>query len=115
MILDGGVRQKQQPDLLGNSGFAISDKRGLTTYSFTPRLVAQGYLFGLPTKVTTGVDFYDATLNGRARPGLQRSAGPSIRLNHRSVGVYWQQDMAVHANRTCRSAVRGQADRYGAR
>ena len=44
MIVDGGVRQKEQQTFSEISGFQITDKRKLTTFSFTPRKNSGGVM-----------------------------------------------------------------------
>ena len=79
LIVDGSVRQKEQQTFSEISGFAITDNRKLDTFSFTPRMNIQGFVFGMPTKVTTGLDFYDSTLKDDPRLRAERSAGPPVR------------------------------------
>jgi iron complex outermembrane receptor protein len=64
LIVDGGVRQKnQQAEFFctGCSDFDRGFKATLTTFSLTPRLSSQHDLGGLPGKLLAGVDFYDST------------------------------------------------------
>ncbi len=66
LIIDGGYRDKQQ-----QSGF-LGDPTGffdpffftfvnanLQTWSFTPRLSMKNLIFGMPSTILTGIDFYD--------------------------------------------------------
>ena len=98
LIIDGGVRQKKQQAFSSISGFNTSDDRSLVTYSFTPRFIAQGNVFGLPSKVIAGLDFYDATLH--ANRGAKLSDPPVHRyaLMQRSLGLYWQNTVGVTPN-----------------
>src|SRR5262249_57899394 len=61
LIIDGGVRQKNQQAAFfspfGDSGF----KATLMTFSLTPRLTSQHDLGGRPGKLLTGIDLYDNT------------------------------------------------------
>jgi iron complex outermembrane receptor protein len=95
LVVDGGVRQKDQQTFSSIAGFDTSDDRGLVTYSFTPRIIARGNVFGRPSKVIAGLDFYDATLN--ANRGAKLSDPPVHRftLMQRSIAVYGQQTVGV--------------------
>jgi iron complex outermembrane receptor protein len=95
LIVDGGVRQKDQQTFSSISGFDTSDDRGLVTYSFTPRFIARGNVFGRPSKVTAGLDFYDATLNANRGAKLTDPPVHRFTLMQRSLGVYLQQAVAV--------------------
>lgn len=94
-IIDGGVRNKKQQTFSSLSGFDTSDDRELTTVSFTPRFVGRHDLFGMPSKVIAGFDYYDATL--RVGRGTELSDPPIHRydLSQRSVAVYWQQALGI--------------------
>jgi iron complex outermembrane receptor protein len=64
LIVDGGVRQKNQQAAFfctGCSDFDRGFKATLTTFSLTPRLSSQHDLGGMPGKLIAGIDFYDNT------------------------------------------------------
>ncbi|HYM34962.1 MAG TPA: TonB-dependent receptor, partial [Steroidobacteraceae bacterium] len=94
-IIDGGVRNKKQQTFSSLSGFDTSDDRELTTVSFTPRFIGRHDLFGMPSKVIGGLDYYDATL--RANRGTELSDPPIHRydLIQRSIAIYWQQTLGI--------------------
>jgi iron complex outermembrane receptor protein len=61
VIVDGGVRYKNQTAAFFNSfgpDFDSGFKANLTTLSFTPRLLSQHNLAGVPAKLIAGVDVY---------------------------------------------------------
>ena len=95
VIVDGGVRIKEQSSESVLSGFATADDRTLTTASFTPRFVSRRDIMGLPSKVTAGFDFYAASLD--ANRGALLSDPPVHRysVDQNSYGVYWQQTVTV--------------------
>jgi iron complex outermembrane receptor protein len=95
LIVDGGVRQKKQQAFSSLGGFDTSDDRDLITYSFTPRLIAEGNVFSLPAKGIAGIDFYDATLHANRGAGLSDPPVHRFALMQRSLGVYGQQTLAV--------------------
>ena len=37
--------------------------RHLQTWSITPRLSVKNVIFGMPSQILTGIDYYDATFN----------------------------------------------------
>lgn len=115
LIVDGGVRKKDQLTFSEISGFAITDDRTLTTFSLTPRMVIQGALFGAPTKGTVGIDFYDATLDDNRGAGLTDPPIHRFALEQRSVGVYWQQTTGITPNTDISLGVRGQQTWLSAR
>ena len=64
LIVDGGVRDKKQQagffGLLPTIPFNYVDSH-LQTWSITPRLSIKNVIFGMPSAILTGVDYYDAT------------------------------------------------------
>jgi len=98
LIVDGGVRQKDQQVFSSLSGFDTSDVRGLVSYSFTPRIIAQTDVFGLPSKTIAGVDFHDATLNANRGAKLSDPPVHRFELVQRSLAAYGQQTVGVTPN-----------------
>jgi iron complex outermembrane receptor protein len=98
LIVDGGVREKKQQAFSEIMGFASSDARMLTTYSFTPRVIAQHSIAGMPSRVIAGLDFYDATLNSNRGQRLSDPPVHRFELMQRSVGIYGQQTVGVTPN-----------------
>jgi iron complex outermembrane receptor protein len=100
MIVDGGVRdKKQQGTFLGSVplsefNFSYVDAK-VQTWSLTPRFSIKNVLFGMPSNILTGIDFYDATLH------QNRSAfngAPPIHmydLSQQTVAAYWQQSIGI--------------------
>jgi iron complex outermembrane receptor protein len=115
LIIDGGVRHKTQDAYSEIAGFEMADARELTTFSFTPRFAATSEVFGLPSRVIAGVDFYDATLN--ANRGRRLSDPPVHRytLAQQSLGIYWQQTLGIGANTDVSFGARGQRTSLSAR
>ena len=77
LIVDGGVRNKKQqagffgtdPLLDFNSSYVDTT---LQTWSLTPRLSIKNPMFGLPSTILTGVDYYDATYHSRSQRVARR-------------------------------------------
>ena len=95
VIVDGGVRNKKQQLFSSLSGFDSSDDRELTTVSFTPRFVGRHDLFGLASKVTGGLDFYDAKIRSDRSTLLSDPPVHRYNLSQRSAAAYWQQTLGV--------------------
>jgi iron complex outermembrane receptor protein len=95
LIVDGGVREKKQQAFSEIGGFATSDARALTSYSFTPRVVAHHNIVGMPSKVIAGLDFHDATLNANRGQRLSDPPVHRFTLMQQSVGIYAQQTVGV--------------------
>ena len=77
LIVDGGVRdKKQQAGFFGNVPLmdfnASYVDTTLQTWSLTPRLSIKNPMFGLPSSILTGIDYYDATYHSN-RSQLQSS------------------------------------------
>ncbi|NEW93336.1 TonB-dependent receptor [Rhodopseudomonas sp. BR0M22] len=100
LIVDGGVRDKrQQAAYFGNvplSPFSASSfDAHLQTWSITPRLSIKNAFFGLPSKILTGLDYYDATYDSDR--GQYRGTPPVhvYNLSQKTLAGYWQQTIAV--------------------
>ncbi len=93
LIVDGGLRKKWQQALLFN-GFSYVDSE-LATASLTPRVVVTRPMFGVPSRIISGVDVYDSDYQS------DRSGGKGVAPVHvydggdRSVAAYYQQTLGV--------------------
>jgi iron complex outermembrane recepter protein len=100
LIVDGGVRQKkQQAGFFGN--FPLEDFNAsyvdttLTTWSLTPRLSVKNPIFGLPSTILTGIDYYDATYHSN-RSQLQSEPPLDVYdLTQKTLGLYWQHTIGI--------------------
>ncbi len=100
LTVDSGVRNKQQqsaffgPLPLQTFDFSYVDTT-LTTWSLTPRINIKNLLFGLPSAVIAGLDFYDAIYHSD-RPEMQGLAPIHVfDLSQQSLAGYWQQTVGV--------------------
>jgi iron complex outermembrane receptor protein len=98
LIVDGGVRQKNQQSAFFNSfspDFDSGFKATLTAFSFTPRLTSQHNIGGVSGKLITGFDFYDSTY-GNDR-GLHLNDPPTHRydLTQQTAAGYLQETLAL--------------------
>jgi len=98
LIVDGGYRNKQTQAafLDGTDPFFFSYVNAtLQTWSLTPRLSIKNSMFGLPSTILTGVDFYDYNYvqDHRNVPG----AIPihTYDLSQQTLGAYWQQTIGL--------------------
>jgi iron complex outermembrane receptor protein len=95
LIIDGGVRQKNQQaaffDPFGDSGF----KATLTTFSLTPRLTSQHDLGGMSGKLIAGIDFYDNTYGSDRSLRLNDPPIHRYDLTQRTVAGYAQETIAL--------------------
>jgi len=100
LIVDGGVRdKKQQAGFFGN--FPLQDFNAsyvdtrLQTWSLTPRLSIKNQIFGLPSAILTGIDYYDATYHSN-RSELQSSPPLDVYdLSQQTLAAYWQQTIGI--------------------
>ncbi len=98
LIVDGGVRDKrQQAGFFGNSPaipFNYVDTH-LQTWSLTPRMSIKNLVFGLPSAILTGFDFYDSIYLSN-RPEF-KGAPPLDVFNgaQKTVAAYWQQTIGI--------------------
>ena len=78
LIVDGGVRdKKQQAAFFSPFGDSYVDSH-LQTWSITPRLSIKNVMFGLPSDILTGIDYYDATFHSGASDGQRAAADPHL-------------------------------------
>jgi iron complex outermembrane receptor protein len=95
LILDGNLRRKDQTIFSSLFGFDASDARELTTASITPRAIIDAQIFGMPTKVTTGVDYYNSALEAKRSVELNDPPFHTYNLRQQSTGIYAQQTTGV--------------------
>jgi iron complex outermembrane recepter protein len=99
-IVDGGVRNKdQQAGFFGNFPLqdfnASYDNTRLQTWSLTPRLSIKNAMFGLPSAILTGIDYYNATYHSER--GELESTPPihTYDLSQQTLAAYWQQTVGI--------------------
>lgn len=95
LIVDGNLRRKNQTAFSTLFGFDTSDVREMTTASITPRAIIDCQIFGIPTKITTGVDYYDSTLEAKRSVQLTDPPFHTYNLRQQSTGIYAQQIVGV--------------------
>ncbi|HWP27140.1 MAG TPA: TonB-dependent receptor [Xanthobacteraceae bacterium] len=95
LIVDGGVRSKEQRAFSELFGFAASDARELTTLSFTPRFVARNNFLGIAARTIAGLDFYDADLVVNRSTLLSDPPIHRYALRQRSFAAYGQTTLGL--------------------
>jgi iron complex outermembrane receptor protein len=108
VIVDGGIRLRDDKAAAFLGGFDNFLSTGLSTISFTPRVNSEYTLFGLPSKLIAGVDFYDSYY--RNERALHQSDPPihSYRLRQWSLAGYAQHTITLMANTDLSFGVRHQ-------
>jgi iron complex outermembrane receptor protein len=95
LIIDGGIRQKNQQAAFfspfGDSGV----KATLTTFSLTPRLTSQHDLGGMAGKLIAGIDFYDNTYGSDRSVELSDPPNHRFDLTQRTFAGYIQETIAL--------------------
>lgn len=115
LILDGNLRRKDQTVFSSLFGGDTSDVRTLQSGSVTPRAILDGQLFGMPTKVTTGFDYYNSQLEAKRSVALTDPPYDKYNLNQQSVAAYWQQTLALAPSTDISWGVRLQRTKLSAR
>jgi iron complex outermembrane recepter protein len=98
LIVDGGYRNKQTQSafLDGTDLFFFSFVNAtLRTWSLTPRLSIKNSIFGLPSTILTGVDFYDYSYVQDHRNVQGAIPIHTYDLGQKSLGAYWQQTIGI--------------------
>jgi iron complex outermembrane receptor protein len=98
LIVDGGYRNKQTQSafLDGTDPFFFSYVNAtLQTWSITPRLSIKNQIFGLPSTVLTGVDFYDYSYVQDHRNVQGAIPIHTYDLSQKTLAAYWQQTVGL--------------------
>jgi iron complex outermembrane recepter protein len=104
LIVDGGYRKKDTQSGFFGSGefasplispFSTFNDADLQTWSITPRLSVNNSIFGIPSAILTGIDYYDATFHQER--GAFRGVPPihTYDLSQQSLAGYWQQTVGL--------------------
>jgi iron complex outermembrane receptor protein len=118
LIVDGGVRTKQQqaaffssfgPDF--NSGF----KANLTSLSLTPRLLSQHTLAGAPAKLIAGLDVYHSIYGSDRSLNLGDPPIHRYDLTQTTAGLYFQETVGVRPDTDIAFGARVQRNAIDAR
>ncbi len=124
LIVDGGVRdKKQQGGFFGAVPFAFPFPSfsstyvdaSLLTWSITPRLSIKNTMFGVPSTILTGIDYYDATF--QQNRGAFKGFAPwhVYDLSQQTLAGYWQHTVGLLATTDVSYGARVQNTRLSAR
>lgn len=102
LIVDGGVRDKKQQSAFFSSptpvpAFFTSTyvDAHLTTWSITPRLSVKSLMFGMPSQLLTGIDYYDASYQQDRGAGQGLAPWHDYDLRQQTVAGYFQHTLGV--------------------
>lgn len=120
LIVDGGVRnKKQQAAFFGDVPLQDFNARSfdatLQTWSITPRLNIKNVIFGVPSHILTGIDYYDATYDSNRGQSLGRAPIHVYNLSQQTLAGYFQQTLTVLPSTDVSYGARVQSISLGAR
>jgi iron complex outermembrane receptor protein len=115
LIVDGNFRRKDQTIFSSLFGFDTSDIRELTTGSVTPRANISTQLFGAPSKITTGIDYYNSSLEAKRSVEVSDPPYHTYDLNQQAAAIYWQQSVGIWPSTDVSFGARLQQTRLSAR
>jgi iron complex outermembrane receptor protein len=95
LIVDGNLRRKDQTVFSTLFGFDTSDIRELTNATITPRAIINAQLFGMPSNIIAGVDYYNSSLEARRSVALNDPPFHIYNLKQQSTAIYAQQTLGV--------------------
>jgi iron complex outermembrane recepter protein len=115
LIVDGGWRRKDQ-----QAGFFSPFQESyvnstLSTYSLTPRMKINTPLFGLPSRIITGLDYYDSSYDSDRSQFSGFAPIHQYKLGQSSLGGYWQQTVSVLPTTDLSGGIRVQRTKVNAR
>ncbi len=91
LILDGGVRRKNQEAFLNfGGGFTSFIDTELQTWSLTPRIDWQSIPFGINAGATLGVDFYYSDYDSNRALNASTTPIRDLEVNQSSIAIYAQ-------------------------
>ncbi|MBR0829276.1 TonB-dependent receptor [Bradyrhizobium manausense] len=102
LIIDGGVRDKKQQGAFFSSPTPVPAlftssyvDAHLQTWSITPRLSVKSMLFGMPSTLLTGIDYYDASFEQKRGAGQGLAPWHTYDLRQQTVAGYFQHTVGV--------------------
>jgi iron complex outermembrane recepter protein len=98
LIVDGGVRDKKTQagffGLLPTIPFNYVDSH-LQTWSITPRLSIKNVIFGMPSAILTGIDYYDAAYHSERPVAKGMIPIHTYDLSQQTLAGYFQQTIGL--------------------
>ena len=100
LITDLGYRFKNDIGKFDGGGFPSYLDTELESWSFTPRLISQKNLFGLATKITSGIDYYYNTYDSdrSTLPSTISTPIHKLALSQNSVSLYGELNSQLGKN-----------------
>ena len=104
LIVDGGARKKNiQSGFFGTVPFASPfigfsstyNDAALQSWSITPRLSVKNSIFGMPSQILTGIDYYDSTFHQERGAFKGVPPGHIYDLSQQTLAGYWQQTVGL--------------------
>ena len=100
LIVDGGYRQKDTQGGYFGTVFAPSFASNyvearLKQWSITPRISVRNVVFGMPSQILTGIDYYDAVYHQDQSSFQGMLPTHRYDLNQKSIAGYWQQTIGI--------------------
>jgi iron complex outermembrane receptor protein len=95
LIVDGGVRNKKQQAGFFTQYYESYVDTTLTAWSITPRLRITNAMFGLPSTILTGIDYYDSTYDSNRSMFKETAPIHVYNLKQQTLAGYWQQTLNV--------------------
>ncbi len=100
LIVDGGYRQKDTQGGFFGPTQALSFSSNyvearLKQWSITPRLSIKNTIFGMPSSVLTGIDYYDAVYHQDQSALRGMPAVHMFDLNQKTLAGYWQHTVGL--------------------
>src|SRR6195952_5622765 len=120
LIVDGGFRDKQQQlaffgSLPVQTFNTTATDAALQTWSITPRLRITNPVFGLPSTILTGIDYYDSTFRQNRSQLLQDAPYHVYDLSQQTLAGYFQQTIGLLTSTDFSYGGRVQQTHLGAR
>jgi iron complex outermembrane receptor protein len=72
-------------------------------------------MFGMPTKIATGIDYYNSSLDAKRSMAISDPPYHTYDLNQQSAAIYWQQTLAVRPTTEVSFGARLQQTKLSAR
>ncbi len=101
LIVDGGVRDKMQQSAFFYTATPVPSYSSsyvdahLTTWSITPRLSIKSALFGMPSQLLTGIDYYDTSFQQGRSAARGLATSHVYNLDQQSAAYYFQDTLGV--------------------
>lgn len=95
LIVDGGVRNKKQQAGFFAQYYESYVDSTLTTWSLTPRLSIKNAIFGLPSTILTGIDYYNSAYDSNRSMFKDTAPSHVFDLKQQTLAGYWQQTISV--------------------